>query len=107
MANESDRQAGIHIPPGTTLEDLERAAVEQALGEHQGNRTHAAKALGISVRTLQRKLKAWHGSSNHIEYLPSNENRSAINSMRPQPTWSPLGQGMSHPLIARPHVARV
>src|SRR6476659_936420 len=49
----------IDIPPGTSLEDLERAAVEQALVQHQGNRTHAAKTLGISVRTLQRKLKAW------------------------------------------------
>jgi DNA-binding NtrC family response regulator len=49
----------IEIPPGTSLEDLERAAVEQALAQHNGNRTHAAKTLGISVRTLQRKLKAW------------------------------------------------
>ncbi len=57
----SDQQSGpsIDIPPGTSLEDLERAAVEQALAQHQGNRTHAAKTLGISVRTLQRKLKAW------------------------------------------------
>ncbi|MEX0610586.1 MAG: response regulator [Pirellulales bacterium] len=51
--------SNIDIPPGTSLEDLERAAVEQALAEHHGNRTHAAKTLGISVRTLQRKLKAW------------------------------------------------
>jgi DNA-binding NtrC family response regulator len=49
----------IDIPPGTSLEELERAAVEQALTQHDGNRTHAAKTLGISVRTLQRKLKAW------------------------------------------------
>jgi DNA-binding NtrC family response regulator len=49
----------IEIPPGTSLEDLERVAVEQALTQHHGNRTHAAKTLGISVRTLQRKLKAW------------------------------------------------
>ena len=49
----------IGIPPGTSLEELERAAVERALEEHHGNRTHAAKTLGISVRTLQRKLKAW------------------------------------------------
>jgi DNA-binding NtrC family response regulator len=49
----------IDIPPGTSLDDLERAAVQQALVEHHGNRTHAAKTLGISVRTLQRKLKAW------------------------------------------------
>jgi DNA-binding NtrC family response regulator len=51
--------ANIEIPPGTSLEDLQRAAVEQALAQHHGNRTHAAKTLGISVRTLQRKLKAW------------------------------------------------
>jgi DNA-binding NtrC family response regulator len=56
---ESEGQYNIEIPPGTSLEDLERAAVEQALAQHQGNRTHAAKTLGISVRTLQRKLKAW------------------------------------------------
>jgi transcriptional regulator with PAS, ATPase and Fis domain len=49
----------VSIPPGTRLEDLEREAVEQALHRHNGNRTHAAEALGISVRTLQRKLKAW------------------------------------------------
>jgi DNA-binding NtrC family response regulator len=52
-------RSNIDIPPGTSLEDLERAAVEQALAQHHGNRTHAAKTLGISVRTLQRKLKAW------------------------------------------------
>jgi DNA-binding NtrC family response regulator len=52
-------QESIGIPPGTSLEELERAAVERALEEHHGNRTHAAKTLGISVRTLQRKLKAW------------------------------------------------
>jgi DNA-binding NtrC family response regulator len=59
--------AEIVIPQGATLDDLERAAIEQALKWHQGNRTHAAKALGISVRTLQRKLKAWRGSSSGSE----------------------------------------
>jgi DNA-binding NtrC family response regulator len=57
--DEHGTRSGIDIPPGTSLEDLERAAVEQALTQHHGNRTHAAKTLGISVRTLQRKLKAW------------------------------------------------
>lgn len=53
------RRSTIDIPSDTSLEDLERAAVEQALLRHHGNRTHAARTLGISVRTLQRKLKAW------------------------------------------------
>lgn len=42
-----------------TLAELERAAVMRALELHQGNRTRAAKSLGISVRTLQRKLRDW------------------------------------------------
>lgn len=57
--NGQRRRPNIDIPPDTSLEDLERAAVEQALVQHHGNRTHAARTLGISVRTLQRKLKAW------------------------------------------------
>ena len=44
---------------GGTLEEIERVAVQRTLAEHDGNRTHAAEALGISVRTLQRKLKTW------------------------------------------------
>jgi len=41
------------------LGDLEKAAILSALDRSSGNRTRAADALGISVRTLQRKLKAW------------------------------------------------
>ncbi|MBN2292226.1 MAG: sigma-54-dependent Fis family transcriptional regulator [Pirellulales bacterium] len=40
-----------------SLADIERAAIIRALDTHHGNRTRAAKSLGISVRTLQRKLK--------------------------------------------------
>jgi transcriptional regulator with PAS, ATPase and Fis domain len=47
----------MEIPSGVALYELERTAIENALREHDGNRTHAAKALRISVRTLQRKLK--------------------------------------------------
>jgi DNA-binding NtrC family response regulator len=47
------------LPSELTLEDLNRLAIENALRRYSGNRTHAANALGISVRTLQRKLKAW------------------------------------------------
>jgi transcriptional regulator of acetoin/glycerol metabolism len=47
------------VPTNTRLDDVERMAVLQALRLHDGNRTHAAKALGISVRTLQRRLRSW------------------------------------------------
>jgi transcriptional regulator of acetoin/glycerol metabolism len=42
---------------GATLQDLETAAIFNALDRCNGNRTHAAKQLGICVRTLQRKLR--------------------------------------------------
>jgi len=42
---------------GLTMEDLEKQAIVDALSRHNGNRTQAAKALAISVRTLHRKLK--------------------------------------------------
>ena len=41
-----------------TLDDLERRAIAAALQRYNHNRTRAAQALGISVRTLQRKLGA-------------------------------------------------
>ena len=40
----------------------EKAAIENALKSAGGNRTHAAKALGISRRTLHNKLNE-HGIS--------------------------------------------
>jgi DNA-binding NtrC family response regulator len=46
-------------PASSSLVALQRAAVEKALAEFNGHRTRAAESLGISVRTLQRKLKAW------------------------------------------------
>jgi len=49
----------IEVPDGVTLEDVEKAVVCQALDRCRGNRTQAAKSLGISVRTLQRRLKRW------------------------------------------------
>ena len=47
------------IPTGLTMEELERLAITKALDQFGGNRTHAANRLGISVRTLQRKLRQY------------------------------------------------
>jgi DNA-binding NtrC family response regulator len=41
------------------MEELEKLAISKALNESGGNRTHAANRLGISVRTLQRKLRQY------------------------------------------------
>lgn len=42
--------------PGRTLDEIERNVILEALKYHGGNRTHTAKALGISIRTLRNKL---------------------------------------------------
>jgi DNA-binding NtrC family response regulator len=42
---------------GMTMADVERAAIEAALRETEGNRRQAAERLGIGERTLYRKLK--------------------------------------------------
>ena len=45
--------------PGKTLADVEKATILQALEAYGGNRTHAAKALGISRRGLVYKLRSY------------------------------------------------
>jgi DNA-binding NtrC family response regulator len=82
QAEDSSNGSGIDIPAGTSLEDLERAAVEKALEQHRGNRTHAAKTLGISVRTLQRKLKAWHLPVFALRRRPSSSHEFSMPLMR-------------------------
>lgn len=43
--------------PQITVSELEQHLILQTLRRHNGNRTHTAKALGISLRTLRYKLK--------------------------------------------------
>jgi transcriptional regulator with AAA-type ATPase domain len=46
--------------PTGDLDSMERLMIERALKENDGNQAAAAEALGISRRTLSRKLKASH-----------------------------------------------
>jgi len=45
--------------PLMKLRDIERTAIEAALRANHGNRTHAARQLGISLRKLQYRLKEY------------------------------------------------
>lgn len=47
----------ISIPKGVTLEAMERAVLEQKLRDNNGNRTVTAEQLGLSRRTILRKIK--------------------------------------------------
>lgn len=47
----------LDLPP--TLREAEKVLITRALDHTDGNRTHAAKMLGISVRTLRNKLNEY------------------------------------------------
>lgn len=60
------RQSGAAVDESSSADDLqlsrlEKSVILQTLKRTEGNRTKAAEALGISVRTLQRRLKEWGG----------------------------------------------
>ena len=71
MANE----AAIHVPEipassltpneivplliGSTVGEVERELVLQTLARCDGNRTRAARVLGVSVRTLRNKIRQY------------------------------------------------
>ncbi len=44
---------------GRTVADVERELILDTLDHCLGNRTHAAKILGISIRTLRNKLNEY------------------------------------------------
>jgi DNA-binding NtrC family response regulator len=48
-----------HAPPSLRLDHLERTAIREALNRAGGNRRRAADSLGISERTLYRKIKEY------------------------------------------------
>lgn len=46
-------------PEVMNINDMERALILKALKIHDGNRTHAAQSLGISLRTLRNKINTY------------------------------------------------
>ena len=44
---------------GSTVSEIERALVLTTLAHCGGNRTHAARVLGVSVRTLRNKIRQY------------------------------------------------
>lgn len=59
---ESEESAMVTFTPGTKLREIERIVILETLKQKNFNRTHTARALGIGIRTLQRKLKRYGAS---------------------------------------------
>jgi DNA-binding NtrC family response regulator len=53
--------SAVAVRIGTTVADMEKQLILRTLDHCNQNRTHAAKQLGISVRTLRNKLKEYFG----------------------------------------------
>jgi two-component system response regulator HydG len=71
MANIPLSEPGSDLPPtgeqnltGITLEQVERAAILQTLSAVGGNKSEAARRLGITRKTLHKKLKAYSNNTN-------------------------------------------
>ena len=45
-----------HLPIGRKMRVVETQFIIETLKNHNGNRTHSAKTLGISLRTLRNKI---------------------------------------------------
>jgi transcriptional regulator with PAS, ATPase and Fis domain len=49
----------VRFQTGLKLSEIEKSVILQTLRQQDYNRTKTAKALGIGIRTLQRKLKQY------------------------------------------------
>jgi DNA-binding NtrC family response regulator len=52
-----------------SLAEIEKQAIQAALQQTGGNRTQAASALGISIRTLRNKLQEYRESGAPLDVL--------------------------------------
>jgi transcriptional regulator with PAS, ATPase and Fis domain len=56
---ESSFEEHIEVEESLSIEDREKELIQKALEKHRGKRKHAASDLGISERTLYRKIKEY------------------------------------------------
>ena len=70
----------LNLEAGLALREVERRYILRTLQRSRGNRTEAARALGISVRCLQYKLKAYtkDGSSDVTSAVEPDQGRAGM-----------------------------
>ncbi|MES2032075.1 MAG: helix-turn-helix domain-containing protein [Pseudomonadota bacterium] len=59
LAPASDPSEVVTMLIGATVHEVERELMLQTLARCDGNRTHAARVLGVSVRTMRNKIKQY------------------------------------------------
>lgn len=58
-----DSNSYLHIPVGTSLDEIEKQAIKQTLRSVDNNKTEAAKLLGFARKTLHNKLDRYDSES--------------------------------------------
>ncbi len=58
-AKENIEISGEGYPNDWTLKAVEKAHIQQVVGVHDGNKSAAARDLGVARKTLERKYKEW------------------------------------------------
>jgi two-component system response regulator FlrC len=59
-------QVTLPLEPTGSIWEMERDLILRTLERHGGNRTHAAKELGISIRTMRNKLREYRQLGIHV-----------------------------------------
>jgi transcriptional regulator with PAS, ATPase and Fis domain len=60
VSETEDYESHIEVEESLSLEDREKELIQKALDKHRGKRKYAAAELGISERTLYRKIKEYN-----------------------------------------------
>jgi transcriptional regulator with PAS, ATPase and Fis domain len=60
LKSKPNYQEAIEVEESLSLEDKEKEMIKKALEKHRGKRKYAAQDLGISERTLYRKIKEYN-----------------------------------------------
>jgi len=63
-AASEGRTTTFEVTVPSSMEEIERQAIEATLDYTAGDKSHAARALGIGRKTLYRKLEQYNGGSN-------------------------------------------
>ena len=63
-AASEGRTTTFEVTVPSSMDEIERAAIEATLDYTKGDKTHAARALGIGRKTLYRKLEQYNGKTN-------------------------------------------
>ena len=72
-AASEGRTTTFEVTVPSSMEEIEKAAIEATLDYTRGDKTHAAKALGIGRKTLYRKLDQYNGKGRQESEASSQE----------------------------------